>query len=159
MARDAALRGATSRARLRRWLRVAALVVGGAAALLVLGAGRLHARSVALAAAAGLVAALAGPAAYTISTTQVGRSGSIVTAGPVTARPVGGPPGFRGFRAFGGGRAPGRAGGATGGLLNAGAPSTPVVAALSQDASRYTWVAAAVGSQSAAGLQLVAILT
>jgi hypothetical protein len=28
------------------------------------------------------------------------------------------------------------------------------VAALSQDASRYTWVAATVGSQSAAGLQL-----
>ena len=33
-------------------------------------------------------------------------------------------------------------------------PSTAVVAALSADAGRYTWVAAAVGSQTAAGLQL-----
>lgn len=41
-----------------------------------------------------------------------------------------------------------------GGLLDASTPSTEVVAALSQDASRYRWVAAAVGSQNAAGLQL-----
>jgi 4-amino-4-deoxy-L-arabinose transferase-like glycosyltransferase len=140
------------------WLRVAVLVVGGSAALLVLGAGRLRGQAISLAAAAGLVAALAGPAAYTISTTQVGHTGSIVTAGPVAARAGGGPPGFRGFRAFAGGRAIGRAGGATGGLLDAGAPSTPVVAGLSQDASRYTWVAATVGSQSAAGLQLASQL-
>ncbi len=41
-----------------------------------------------------------------------------------------------------------------GGLLDASTPSTAVVAALSQDADDYTWVAAAVGSQTAAGLQL-----
>ncbi|MEO3937573.1 hypothetical protein V3N99_12555 [Dermatophilaceae bacterium Soc4.6] len=41
-----------------------------------------------------------------------------------------------------------------GGLLDATTPSTAVVAALSADASSYTWVAAAVGSQTAAGLQL-----
>ena len=43
--------------------------------------------------------------------------------------------------------------GGMGGLLNASAPSTEVVAALSANASTYTWVAAAIGSQNAAGLQ------
>lgn len=41
-----------------------------------------------------------------------------------------------------------------GGLLDASTPSTEVVAALSADADSYTWVAAAIGSQNAAGLQL-----
>ena len=41
-----------------------------------------------------------------------------------------------------------------GGLLNATVPSTEVVSALSKDAASYRWVAAAVGSQNAAGLQL-----
>ena len=41
-----------------------------------------------------------------------------------------------------------------GGLLDASTPSTAVVAALSQDADQFTWAAAAVGSQTAAGLQL-----
>ncbi|MGA8980065.1 MAG: glycosyl transferase, partial [Pedococcus sp.] len=54
-------------------------------------------------------------------------------------------------RAGGGG---GAAGGAAGGLLDASVPTTEVVSALSADASSYRWVAAAVGSQSAAGLQL-----
>ncbi len=50
----------------------------------------------------------------------------------------------------------GRAGGAggAGGLLDASTPSAAVVAALKADASKYTWVAAAVGSNSAAGFQL-----
>jgi hypothetical protein len=41
-----------------------------------------------------------------------------------------------------------------GGLLNADLPTTAVVQALTKDSSSYTWVAAAVGSQRAAGLQL-----
>lgn len=41
-----------------------------------------------------------------------------------------------------------------GGLLNAATPNTQVVAALNANADQYTWVAAAVGSQNAAGLQL-----
>lgn len=41
-----------------------------------------------------------------------------------------------------------------GGLLDASTPSTEVVAALSAGADSYTWVAAAIGSQNAAGLQL-----
>ena len=41
-----------------------------------------------------------------------------------------------------------------GGLLDASTPSTEVVSALSVNASAYRWVAAAIGSQNAAGLQL-----
>lgn len=41
-----------------------------------------------------------------------------------------------------------------GGLLDASTPSTEVVSALSVNASGYRWVAAAIGSQNAAGLQL-----
>ncbi|PWH06212.1 glycosyl transferase [Brachybacterium endophyticum] len=52
-----------------------------------------------------------------------------------------------------GGTAEGGAGG-MGGLLDASEPDQEVVDALSKDADDYTWVAAAVGSQSAAGLQL-----
>lgn len=44
--------------------------------------------------------------------------------------------------------------GGIGGLLDATTPSTEVVAALTTDAADYTWVAATVGSQNAAGLQL-----
>jgi 4-amino-4-deoxy-L-arabinose transferase-like glycosyltransferase len=41
-----------------------------------------------------------------------------------------------------------------GGLLNASAPSAPLVAALRQNASQYRWVAATVGANEAAGYQL-----
>jgi hypothetical protein len=45
-------------------------------------------------------------------------------------------------------------GGGLGGLLDASMPNTEVTAALSAHASSYRWVAAAIGSQNAAGLQL-----
>ena len=41
-----------------------------------------------------------------------------------------------------------------GGLLNGATASTALVSLLSQDASTYTWVAAAIGSQNAASYQL-----
>jgi 4-amino-4-deoxy-L-arabinose transferase-like glycosyltransferase len=44
--------------------------------------------------------------------------------------------------------------GGIGGLLNAGRPSPEVVAALKANAERYTWVAAAIGANNAAGYQL-----
>ena len=44
--------------------------------------------------------------------------------------------------------------GGAGGLLDASAPSAQLVSLLEQDASSYTWVAAAVGANSAAGYQL-----
>jgi 4-amino-4-deoxy-L-arabinose transferase-like glycosyltransferase len=53
----------------------------------------------------------------------------------------------------GGGRAGGGPGG-MGGLLNGSRPSAELVALLEQDAGRYTWVAATVGANSAAGYQL-----
>jgi hypothetical protein len=45
-------------------------------------------------------------------------------------------------------------GGGLGGLLGATEPSGAVVAALTRNASAYTWVAASVGSNNAAGYQL-----
>lgn len=132
--------------------------------------------------AAAVVAVLAGPAAYTVNTIATPHTGSIVTAGPSTGfGPGGGGPGgfggrgqfpgggtfpggqFPGGGTFPGGQLPGGGtfpggplpgGGGLGGLLNATTPSTEVVQALQQDASTYRWVAAAVGSQNAAGLQL-----
>ena len=41
-----------------------------------------------------------------------------------------------------------------GGLLDAGTPSAEIVTALQANAGRYTWVAAAIGSNTAAGYQL-----
>ena len=41
-----------------------------------------------------------------------------------------------------------------GGLLDASTPGAALTALLEQDASSYTWVAAAVGAQTAAGYQL-----
>ncbi|HVV57225.1 MAG TPA: hypothetical protein VHC45_02595, partial [Gaiellaceae bacterium] len=47
-----------------------------------------------------------------------------------------------------------RRGGGLGGLLDASTPSAALVELLRRDASAYTWVAAAVGSNEAAGVQL-----
>jgi hypothetical protein len=69
---------------------------------------------------------------------------------PGDGRGFAGAPGQGGL---GGAGALGGAGG-LGGLLDASTPNTEVVTALSADAGSYRWVAAAVGSQSAAGLQL-----
>lgn len=156
------------------WLRVVVLAVGLAASLMLLVIARVHRRAVAGIVAAAVLAGLAGPAAYSATTLAEGHSGSIVTAGPSTGGGRGGgpgggapPTGQGGPGAFTpqggtapGGAMPGRAGqaqggqGGAGGLLDASTPSTEVVAALSVDADSYTWVAAAIGSQSAAGLQL-----
>jgi hypothetical protein len=63
-------------------------------------------------------------------------------------------PSFPGGQAGGGfGNAMGGPGGA-GGLLGASEPSTAVVDRLTANASSYTWAAAAVGAQNAAGYQL-----
>ncbi|MEU5140759.1 glycosyltransferase family 39 protein [Streptomyces sp. NPDC021139] len=93
------------------WLRVPVLVGGLVAALGLVFAGRLGRRTALAAAGLGLVASLAAPTAYTLSTVREGHSGSIVTAGPAGASMGGGPggggrPGGGGFP--GGGNAPGR---------------------------------------------------
>ncbi len=162
------------------WLRSAVLVGGlmASVALLVPWArmlGRAGARKVSLVlAGAALVIGLAGPAAYSLQTASTTHSGSIPSAGPAVAGGRGFGPGGGGTRGFGARPAAGTTGGiaATGGqtggfggqagggqagvgsLLDAGATSPAVVKLLQSHASAYTWVAATVGSNSAAGLQL-----
>lgn len=58
--------------------------------------------------------------------------------------PAGPGGGFGGYRGFGG----------PGGLLDGSRPGPQILALLRADANRYTWVAAAIGSNSASGYQL-----
>ena len=134
--------------------------------------------------AVALTASLLAPAAWTLQTVLTGHSGSIVTAGPTVAGAMsggfggGGAPGAAGGRGgFGGGQgaqaggaprgaAPGAQtgqaptgtrggfGGGGNSLLNSGTVSAALTKLLKMDASSYKWVAAAVGSNSAAGYQL-----
>ncbi|MFJ4949706.1 ArnT family glycosyltransferase [Streptomyces sp. NPDC088760] len=203
------------------WLKWLVLIGGLAAALGLVFAGRISRQLALGAAAVGLVAALAGPTAYTLSTLQEGHTGSIVTAGPAGASVMGGrgggPGGGGGMRGgFGGGMpggqngrqgqqnlqgqqnqqgngfpgggfpggVPGRNGqqgqqgqqgrqngtgngfpgggrmgegggaGGVGGLLNGADVTSEARTLLEKDAGTYTWVAASVGSQNAAGYQL-----
>jgi 4-amino-4-deoxy-L-arabinose transferase-like glycosyltransferase len=148
-------------------------------------------RVVAAVAGAGLLLALAGPAAYALDTAATPHGGAIPSAGPAVqgagpggfrggprqgfgrggAGPFGqaapgfgqgqggGPGGFGQGQAQGpgqgqGGFAPGGGRGGLGGLLDGATPDAELVALLRQDAGSYRWVAAAVGSNSAAGVQL-----
>ncbi|MGW2645042.1 glycosyltransferase family 39 protein [Streptomyces sp. NPDC001393] len=193
------------------WLKWLVLIGGMAAALGLVFAGRIS-RQLALGVAAlGLVAALAGPTAYTLSTVDSAHTGSIPTAGPAGASmmgfgggrgPGGGGGGMRGGfggampgrqgrqgqqngngfpggggGGFGGGMPGqqgqnsqgrtgnglpgggpmgegGRMGGGAGGLLNGATVSSAAKKLLAADASKYTWVAASIGSQNAASYQL-----
>ncbi|MFF1307320.1 ArnT family glycosyltransferase [Streptomyces sp. NPDC058307] len=198
------------------WLKYLILIGGLVAALGLIFAGRVK-RQLALAAASlGLVASLAGPTAYTLSTLQEGHTGSIVTAGPAGASMMGGGPGGRGGRGGFGGGTPGQqgrqgqqqngngttqgggtggfpgggmpgqqgqnqqngnggtqgqqgqrgvpggrtgdgggmGGGGVGGLLNGASVTAEAKKLLETDASKYTWVAAAIGAQNAASYQL-----
>jgi hypothetical protein len=165
------------------WLRALVLVAGLAGAALLLAAGSMprFARTGVL--SIGLVAALAGPLGYSLNTAATAHTGAIPSAGPAAAsagfgRPggfgpaggigpgaspftgnmpgngagqngglAGGPPG-----GFGGGGQGGPGG--VGGLLDAGTPSADLVTLLKQGSSGYRWVAAAIGSNNAAGYQL-----
>jgi 4-amino-4-deoxy-L-arabinose transferase-like glycosyltransferase len=135
------------------WLRPTVLVVGLGVAAALLVVDQLPRAS--WVAALGLVVALAGPSAYTLQTASTSHSGSLPTAGPTVAGARGGPGGALGGAM--GGPPPGLIGGrggALGGLLDATAPSAQVVTALATNADRYTWVAATVGANNAAGYQL-----
>ncbi|MCH0542189.1 glycosyltransferase family 39 protein [Streptomyces sp. MUM 203J] len=104
------------------WLRWAVLVGGLVAAAGLLGAVRLGRRTALGAAGLALAAALAAPGAYTLSTLTSGHQGSIVMAGPASAR-GGGPGGMPGGGPGGGadGGMPGRAGVGNGGGARDGA--------------------------------------
>src|SRR5581483_1210937 len=159
------------------WLRSAVLTAGFAAAaglVLPRWGGRLRVA----AAVAALCAVLAAPAAYSLATASTAHTGAIPSAGPTGGLGVGGRggPGGGGFvgarpqvpgGGFGAGRAPGLGGvggappqavggGGLGGLLSSGTPSAALVRALEADAGSYRWVAATVGANSAAGVQLAA---
>ncbi|MFG1931257.1 glycosyltransferase family 39 protein [Mycobacterium sp. NPDC048908] len=116
------------------WLRAAVAVGGVGAAALLLVAGRLPPPVVRTAAALAIAACLAGPAAYSVATAAAPHSGAIPSVGPARH-------GFGGFTG-------------PGGLLDSPTPGPALAATLSADARNYTWVAAAVGSNNAAGYQL-----
>ena len=125
-------------------------------------------------AALAIAAALAGPAAYAADTISTPHGGAIPSAGPAVAAAsgagaaFGGAPsaggigggGAGGFRGGLGGPGPNGPGlgvggrGAGGGFLGASRPSADLVALLQANASRYTWVAATIDANNAAGYQL-----
>jgi 4-amino-4-deoxy-L-arabinose transferase-like glycosyltransferase len=145
---------------------------------------RLAAAVVAIGVAAGLAgpAGYAAQTAGTAHTGSIPSAGPSQTAGfPGIGRLAGGWGGFGGTRPGRTGTAPGRpegaagfpggattapggtiggatgrlfGGGGMGGLLDAGPVSAEVQAALAADAGAYTWVAATVGANNAAGYQL-----
>ncbi|QFZ17993.1 ArnT family glycosyltransferase [Saccharothrix syringae] len=88
-----------------------------------------------------LVAVLLGPGAYSVATAATPHSGAIPSAGPALGGRMGG--GFTMMRGMGG----------PGGLLSASEPGDELVALL-RESDGYTWAAAAVGSNNAAGFQL-----
>ncbi|NUR01816.1 MAG: glycosyltransferase family 39 protein [Streptomyces sp.] len=89
------------------WLKYLVLVGGLLAALGLVFAGRISRQLALGAAAVGILASLAGPTAYTLSTVNSAHTGSIVTAGPAGASMMGGGGGMRGGFGGGGGM-PGR---------------------------------------------------
>lgn len=123
-----------------KWLVVALTVLAGVGLILNVFLPTVWRKAVL---AAAVVVALAGPVSFTLVTVASGHSGAIVTAGPSSGGPGGG---------FGGG------GGGMGGLLNSSTPSADLLALLKADADRYTWAAAVVGSNNAAGYQLASEL-
>jgi len=163
------------------WLAPTLLAAGLVAAAGLLVAQLLPRPLRALVVAVALLAGLGGPAAFALQTAGTPHTGSIVTAGPSaatrfgparTASTGGGftfgtppPSATAGTATTSSPAVPGRPGGAVlpggsgqlatrGNLLDASDPTAKVVTLLEANASAYTWVAAAVGSQSAAGYQL-----
>ncbi len=147
-------------------LRMAILFLGVGTGLVLAFASRLQGRLAVVVAATALVVGLAAPTAYALQTASTPHTGAIPSAGPSGASTggpggpggLGGPggpgglggPGSRGTGGFGGG------GSALGGLLDAGTTSSALATLLQRDAASYGWVAATVGANSAAGIQLSA---
>jgi 4-amino-4-deoxy-L-arabinose transferase-like glycosyltransferase len=158
------------------WLKVVVAVVGVFAIVALLIPRLTRGRLATVAVLAALFAGLAGPTAYAVDTIATAHQGSIVTAGPNSGGMGFGRGGgmddgrgMRGGQAPGGqvpngqvpgaqaptGAMPGGAdGGGMGGLLSGSTPSAELTALLEDDADSYTWVAAAIGSNSASGYQL-----
>ena len=146
------------------WLRVPVLAVSLAVALVLLAP---LPRRVALAAvAAGVVAMLAGPAAYVVDTITTAHTGAIVSAGPAASTFAGGAPqgpggGFAAAsRPAGGTRASFQPPAGSSAAASRSGPgggagaSTALVNYLLAHRGSATWIAAEVGSNNAAGLEL-----
>ncbi|MGI6870796.1 ArnT family glycosyltransferase [Amycolatopsis sp. 3B14] len=132
------------------WLKYVVLLLGLAAAVLVLVSDRLPRSGARGVAALALIASLLGSGAYTVATAATPHSGAIPSAGPSSG-------GFGGFGGQGGPPGGGQRGGMRGGvgnLLTTTTPSAEMTALLQADAENYTWVAATVGSNPAASYQL-----
>ncbi|HEV7450835.1 MAG TPA: glycosyltransferase family 39 protein [Pseudonocardiaceae bacterium] len=160
------------------WLRVVVLIGGLACATALAVPVRSRSRTGLVVAAVAIALGLAAPAAYALDTAATPHRGAIPSAGPqgggFGGRGPGGRPGAfpgRGFPGpgFPAGRLPadgvpagsppgGRRGGSggIGGLLNGTTSNTALNTLLTHNADRYTWVAAAIGSNTAAGYQLAA---
>jgi len=146
------------------WLRTAILVAGAASvtALLISAMWRpLRGRLAVTAVVLGVMASVAGPAAYAAQTIATPHTGSVPSAGPASGGGMGG--GFGGggmsFRgAPSGGTMPTgvRSGSPSGGAMPASQTTISAVLkrALQANAGGYRWVAATSGSQSAASLEL-----
>lgn len=117
------------------WLRVVVTVGGSGAAALLLVAGRLHRRVAVLVAGLAIVSCLLAPAAFSLATAASPHSGALPSVGPSH----GGHGSITG-----------------GGLLSAPNPRPDLIGLLKQGADEFTWTAAVVGSNNAAGYQLAA---
>ena len=116
------------------WLRATVAIGGVGAAALLSVAGRLTQPVARAVAALAVGACLAAPAVYSVATAATAHSGAIPSVGPARH-------GFGGFTG-------------PGGLLDSPTPGPALSATLSADAHDFTWVAAVVGSNNAAGYQL-----
>ncbi|WP_410649081.1 ArnT family glycosyltransferase [Amycolatopsis sp. cmx-4-54] len=114
-------------------LSIAILVAGLLCAFLAFFVSRLPDVARRLVAVGALITVLAGTGAYTVATAATPHSGALPSAGPETGR---------GMRMGGGG------------LLGTSLPGADLAALIRQDSAKYTWAAAAVGSNNAAGYQL-----
>ncbi|SFW73595.1 glycosyltransferase family 39 protein [Amycolatopsis australiensis] len=125
------------------WLAPAVLIGGLLAAAALFFAAHLTRWAAHAVAAFALVVLMAGTGAYTLATAATPHSGAIPSAGPASA-----------FGGRSGGRPGGGFGGGPGALLGTTTPGASLTALLRQDAARYTWTAATVLSNAAAGYQL-----
>jgi 4-amino-4-deoxy-L-arabinose transferase-like glycosyltransferase len=140
-----------------------AILAAGLVASALIAAGPLSMRPLAtVVAAAALVVALAGPAAYTLNTVTTAHAGAIPSAGPVVAAsssPRNARAGLGGPGAFppppAGARLPGPGGfRGGGGFLQASRPGAQLTSMLDANAGGYRWVAATIDANSAAGYEL-----
>jgi 4-amino-4-deoxy-L-arabinose transferase-like glycosyltransferase len=166
------------------WLRWSILLIGVAAGLALMASRVMSRRIVAALVLAGFAAVAAGPASYAVQTASGAETGSIPSAGPQVAGGLNGPGGTPGrgaftppvvnggirpptgpfgSRPFGnrplgsrplGNRAGAPAAGGMGGVLDGSHPTAAMQHLLTSNAGDYTWVAATVGAQNAAGYQL-----